>query len=260
VLTEAGGILHAYAKQIVDMADRAACEVSALRAAPRGSAVIGVPPTIGTVLTVPLVQQFKRDFPHISLQVLEGYSGYVMEWLATGRIDVAVLYDASKTSTLQTEPLIQEELFLVGPPGDPYGWGNDTVPASVLEKIPCILPSPRHGMRTLIDSTLKEAGLQANIDYEIDALSPVLSLIEQGAGFTILPYASVHRLAKAGQLATWAIVEPRLTRQMVLATSNRRPTTTTTRILAKVVRALVRDLVAEGLWAPRFSREHAVTS
>jgi DNA-binding transcriptional LysR family regulator len=90
----------------------------------------------------------------------------------------------------------------VGPPGDPYGWGNGPVPASVLEKIPCVLPSARHGMRTLIDSTLKEAGLQANVVYEIDALNPVLSLIEQGAGFTILPYASVHRSWPAGQLAS----------------------------------------------------------
>lgn len=115
-------------------------------------------------------------------------------------------------------------------------------------------------MRTLIDSTLKEAGLRANVGYEIDALNPVLSLIEQGAGFTILPYASVHRLVEAGQLACWPIVEPRLTRQMVLATSNRRPTTITTRALANMVRRLVKDLVADGLWTPRMSRGDAVAS
>jgi LysR family transcriptional regulator, nitrogen assimilation regulatory protein len=260
VPTKAGEVLNSYAKQIVDLTDRASCEVSAMRAAPRGQAVIGVPPTIGTVLTVPLVQRFKREFPNVSLQVIEGYSGYVREWLATGRVDVAVLYNAPKTSTLQTEPLIQEELFLVGPPSDPLGFGDGPVAAEALGRIPCILPSPRHGMRALVDSTLKLASLHANVVYEIDALNPVLSLIEQGAGFTILPLASVHRQVQAGQLAYWPIVEPRLTRQMVLATSRRRPTTITTRALAKMTRQLVKDLVAQGLWTPRTTPVEAVAS
>lgn len=251
VLTDAGEMLIEYAREIVDKADRASCEVAALREAPRGQAVIGLPPSFGAVLTVPLVQRFKAEFPQVSLQVLEGYSGYVMEWLASGRVDVAVLYDAAKTSTLLTEPLIHEELYLIGPPEDPRGFGDAPVLARTLGEVPCILPSPRHGMRTLVDSSLERVGLRANVVYEIDSLHPVLSLIKQGAGFTILPHASAQRLAEAGTIASWPIVEPTLTRRMVLATSTRRPTTVTTRALAKMVHRLVRELDADGVWAPR---------
>jgi len=34
--------------------------------------VIGMPPSVGAVLTVPLVQQFRIEFPLVSLGVIEG--------------------------------------------------------------------------------------------------------------------------------------------------------------------------------------------
>lgn len=250
VLTDAGRLLCDHARQIINAAELASSELTALRAAPSGTVVIGVPPTVGTVLTVPLVMRYRRDYPNVALRVIEGYSGHVLEWLSTGRIDVAVLYNAPRTSTLQTEPLIEEELFLIGPPGEEADLVAP-VDGRTLETLPLILPSPRHGLRALVDSLLKEAGCKPNVVFEIDALTPELSLVEEGVGYAILPYASVHRQVRAGWLTCRPIVDPRMKRQMVLATSTQRPTTVLTRDLAKMVRVLVRDLVADGVWMPR---------
>ena len=100
-----------------------------------------MPPSVGAVLTASLVRQFRDEFPNVSLGVMEGFSGHVLEWLTTGRIDVAVLYNAPRTNALVTEPLLTDELFLLGPVGDPAGAGNGAVAASHLARIPLILPS-----------------------------------------------------------------------------------------------------------------------
>lgn len=61
---------------------------------------------------------------------------HLLEWLITGKIDVAVLYNAPRTSNLRAEPLLKEEISLLGPIGDPAGLGSGPVAAARLAEIP----------------------------------------------------------------------------------------------------------------------------
>ncbi|GHC78236.1 LysR substrate-binding domain-containing protein [Limoniibacter endophyticus] len=253
VVTEAGEMLVDKARTILNAADCVANEMNSLRASPSGKLVIGLPPTAGSVIAVPLIQRFRESFPRVKLKVQEGYSGHVLEWLSTGRIDVAVLYDAPKTSTLITQPLIEEELLLIGPRTTPLELRDRPVTGAVLGELPLILPSHPHGLRVLIESLLGAEKIYPEVDYEIDSLRATMELVEDGIGYTILPYASVHRKVLAGDLVAMPIIEPRLSRQLVLATSTQRPTTVVTRALAQAVKTLVRDLVDQGVWVPRIA-------
>ena len=51
VLTEAGKLLENYASAILEQASRATTEIAALRSNPRGTIVIGMPPSVGNWLT-----------------------------------------------------------------------------------------------------------------------------------------------------------------------------------------------------------------
>jgi LysR family nitrogen assimilation transcriptional regulator len=101
---------------------------------------------------------------------------------------------------------------------------------------------------------LGEAGITPNVILEAEAMSSTLKLGEQGVGHTILSCSSVHRRVGAGRVKLWPIVEPRLARQLILATSSQRPITAATRDLADMVRSQVREPLRQGLWFPR---EHA---
>jgi LysR family nitrogen assimilation transcriptional regulator len=254
VLTEAGTAFVARARTILDTARLAAAEIDQMRGDPSGKIVIGLPPTAGAVLTVPLIQRFRKELPRVRLKVQEGYSGHVLEWLSTGRIDVAVLYNAPKTSTLLTQPLIEEELLLIGPPTTPAALRAGPVTGKDLAGLPMILPSHPHGLRVLLENLLAAHQVELNVEYEIDSFQACLGLVEEGLGYTVLPYAGVHRQVAAGQLVVTPIVEPRLARQLVLATSTQRPMTQTTRALARTVTQLVRDLVHDGIWMPKSNR------
>ncbi|HKB83451.1 MAG TPA: LysR substrate-binding domain-containing protein [Burkholderiales bacterium] len=251
VLSEAGKILEQHARGVLETTAGARRAINALGSAPAGRVVIGMPPSVGAVLTAPLVRQFRAEFPKVSLGVMEGFSGHVLEWLTTGRIDVAVLYNAPRTSTLVTEPLLTDELFLLGPAGDPAGAGNGEVHASDLARIPLILPSRPHGLRVLVDDFLSGIGVAPNVQVEIDAMPSTLSLVEGGIGYTILSYSSAHHLIEAGRIRKWSIVDPTMTRSLVVATSTQRPVTKAARTLVGFVRKQVETLVAEGRWAPR---------
>jgi LysR family nitrogen assimilation transcriptional regulator len=251
VLTEAGKVLNLYAKDLVETVDRAASEVMALKSSPRGTIVIGLPPSVGIVLTVPLVQHFREAFPLISLRVIEGFSGHVLEWLLTGKIDVAVLYNAPRTGSLRAEPLLTDELFLLGPAEGGILPDAESVPARLLSEIPLILPARPHGLRMLVDSMLGEAGIVPRVEIEVEAMPSTLGLVENGVGYTILSYSTAHARVQAGRMRAWRIVEPGITRQLILATSSQRPTTPAMRSLVAMVRQEVRSLTEQGLWLPK---------
>jgi LysR family nitrogen assimilation transcriptional regulator len=251
VLSEAGKIFEQHARGVLETTAGARRALYALASTPAGRVVIGMPPSVGAVLTASLVRQFRSEFPKVSLGVMEGFSGHVLEWLMTGRIDVAVLYNAPRTSVLVTEPLLTDELFLLGPVSDPAGAGNGTVAASQLARIPLILPSRPHGLRVLVDDLLSGIGVAPNVQVEIDAMPSTLSLVESGIGYTILSYSSAHHLIEAGRIRKWSIVEPTMTRSLVVATSTQRPVTKAARALVGLVRKQVDALIAEGRWAPK---------
>ena len=225
-----------------------------------------MPPTASALLTVPLVRRVREVYPRVKLKVDVGYSGHVLEWLSTGRIDVAVLYDSPKTSTLLTQPLIREELFLIGSRETPARLRSSSISAMELSELPMILPSNPHGLRHLVETILGGIKVTPNIVCEIDDLDASLKLVELGLGYTILPYAAVVEKIKAEDLVAVPIVSPRIIRQLVLATSTQRPVTLVTRALTRMMTQLVRDLVQEGIWvrdldcAQGFSPPHASQS
>ena len=244
VLSEAGKLLETYAKEIIQTASKASFEIMAMKAAPRGRITIAMPPSIGWVLTAPLVMRCRGEFPMIALHVVEGFSGHVTEWLSTGRIDIGVVYNAPRLPSLLTEPLLEERLVLLGPANDPAAVGGGTVPASRLEDVPLILPARPHGLRLLIDRTLEKLGIVANVQLELDAMASTLGLVEAGAGYAILCDAAVRHLVAAGRIRSWPIDAPTISRQLMLATSTQRPASVATRVVAKLIRAQVSELFA----------------
>ena len=246
VLSTAGELVAGHARQMVDISDRLKVEMAARRGEPSGKVVIAMPPSIGWVLTVPLVQRCLAAFPAISLHAVEGFSGHVLEWLATGRVDIGIVYNAPKHPTLLMEPLLEEELILLGPWGDPAGLGPGPVNAHRLASVPLIMPARPHGLRVQVDNEMHRAGVTLRIEHEMDAMASTLALVEAGVGYTILCYAATHPRIVANRLRWWPLTDPPLVRHLMLATAVQRPMTSA----AKIVIRLVRGLVGELCWTP----------
>ena len=253
VLSEAGKILDSYARSTLDTVDRARTEITALRAKPQGRVVIAMPPSIGWVLTGPLVRRCREAFPDITLHVVEGFSGHVAEWLSTGRVDVGIVYNASRRASLNTEPLFADDLVVLGPAGNPAGLEGATVPARRLADIPLILPARPHGLRVLIDQVLAQLDLTARVEFEVDAMPSTLGLVEEGVGYTVLSETAAAQRIAAGRIRAWTIVDPVITRQLILATSTQRPMSVATRLVTR----LIRDQAAHAFGKTREARDSA---
>lgn len=84
VLTEAGELLLERARAILSEASAITSDIDSMRASPSGKLILGLPPTANAILSVPLIERFRENYPRVKLKVQEGYSGHVLEWLSTG--------------------------------------------------------------------------------------------------------------------------------------------------------------------------------
>jgi LysR family nitrogen assimilation transcriptional regulator len=75
-------------------------------------------------------------------------------------------------------------------------------------------------------------------------------LAEGGLGYTILSYSSVRELVTAKRLRIWRIVDPTITRTLVITTTSQRPTTKPVRDLTRIFQELIASHVRDGRWSP----------
>lgn len=250
-LTEAGERFLVSATDIVDRADAAVRDMQALRKTTAGSVVLGIPPMLAEFLLVPLVTRFNADFPAVSLRVRDAISGYILEWLVTGQVDVAVVYNAPKRAKLALETLISDELMLVGAAG--HGAVKTDAPIDLAEalKLPLVLPSPMHGLRDVIDSAAALISVRPNILLEIEGMNSLIRFAEEGYAYTFLPFGSVSYHVARGLLSVRPIVNPTVPSVLAVAMSTKRPATQAMKQLFRYLREDVAQLLETQVWQDR---------
>src|ERR1700745_321781 len=83
-LTDAGKRLFDHSIAVLQLVTHAREDLGASRDEPVGRVPIGLPPSIGRQLTLPIIDRFKQELPAAKLAVVEGLSSHIVEWVTTG--------------------------------------------------------------------------------------------------------------------------------------------------------------------------------
>lgn len=247
-LTQSGEVFREHALEMVASLDLARERIESARQNPIGEIALALPPSVGLILTVPLASRFKHEFPNVRLRIVEAFSGHVQEWLMTGQIDVAVLYDARPVPNLVADKLLTEDLCLLGPVEHESNPAGDAVDLAEVAKLPLILPNKPHGLRLIVDRAFAQIDAEPSLQMEVDAMPSTLRLVQSGWGYTILSRSTVHDRIEAGIIRAWRIMNPAIPRTLLLATTTQRPHTPASRELARIVREEVGRQVQAGIW------------
>jgi LysR family transcriptional regulator, nitrogen assimilation regulatory protein len=253
LLTDAGVKFLGRAKMILDDADRAVQEARSLQGRPMGLVSVGLPPSIGSILSVPTVTRVRSLYPEIQLQLTEGYSGHIQEWLLSGRLDIGVLYVPQRSADTNFHRLANEHLYLLGSPElvRRHIGHAASVDFEATLNLPLILPTRPHAIRRLLDEAAAKKHKEYNCPIEVNAFQAVRDLVLKGQCFTILPVSNVLPEIDGCRLDAVRIVNPELTQIVGLMTSTHHPPSFATTTVAKVVRDLAHELVNTSAWPER---------
>ena len=178
---------------------------------------------------------------------MSAYTGYLLDWLHRGEIDLAVLYDPRSARSLRSRPLLLENLFLIGPPEARFS----TVRAVSFRELAgkrLLLPSTRHGLRTIVERCAADAEITLDVVVEADSYATLKDLVRHGHGWTILPLAPIHEDVTARALTAAPLIDPVPVRRLVLSFPMDRPTPRLARFAGKAIVDIVADQVERALW------------
>ncbi|MCD6734177.1 MAG: LysR family transcriptional regulator [Burkholderiaceae bacterium] len=250
-LTEAGQRLFEHSVGILQMVSRAREDMGASRDEPVGRIVIGLPPSMGRQLTLPLIDAFRQQLPRARLAIVEGLSAHITEWIVTGRVDLGLLHNPDAAPALEITPLLDEPLCLVQPAPGGRGRGRTPrgpLPLRELPGFPLIVPDRSHAIRKLLETQAMLAGLELDIAWEVASVPSIVDLVCAGYGYAVLSAGAVAASGRAAELAVRPLVEPQLSSVLCLATSAHKRPTPLVRHASRLLRGLV-----EALPMPRLS-------
>jgi LysR family nitrogen assimilation transcriptional regulator len=241
-VTEAGKRLVDYARGILHQVARAEEDLRDPRGALSGRVAVGLPPSIAKTITVPLTKTFRTRLPRATLSIIEGMSATMQEWLALGRLDIALLYNPVPAPGVDTAPLLEEDLFLIAP----RSGRRRAAPVNLadLPALPLIIPNRPHAIRALVEARLTALGRKPLIAFEIDGVPSILELVAEGLGYAVLPRTAMLTSARPEAYVARPIVRPRLKSRLAIAVSSLRPVTPTQQAGLELIRELGRSVLA----------------
>jgi LysR family nitrogen assimilation transcriptional regulator len=217
-LTEAGERFRLLADGLVRSIENLQLEVANLSNQPSGLVVVGLPPSIAHLVTIPLIEACEARFPKVTLRIIEALSVFLVDWLELGKIDVAVLTDPRESYALERRELADEDMVLVGVPARvPDGLAS--VSLDRLDDYRIIISQ---GFERVMQPWCEAANVTPQYAMKLDSVPIVRDMVLRGIYCTIVPYGMVHTDVVAGRLNAVRF-DPPITRRLVLAFSSRRP-------------------------------------
>lgn len=246
VPTDAGLAFFRQAQLALRHADDAVQAAQQARLA--GHVSVGLPSTTAAVLGAPFLQAMNERYPDIRLHLVEALSGHLTDMLNGRLLDLAIVFHAESARRWSVMPLLDEPLFLFARPDMPGVPAGGATRLEAIADLPLVLPSGRHGLRALVNNAFLQLGRTPRVVAEVDGLSLLMDVVQQGGAATIQPSSATARIAP-GQLQMARIDDAHLFRSNLLASLSDEELSPAALAARLVLADVSRTLAREGKWA-----------
>ncbi len=153
VPTEAGLAFFREAQLTLRHADQAARVAQHARLT--GTVSVGLAPTTAAVLAMPFMRAMRERYPDVRLHMVESLSGHLTAMLNARQLDLAILFNTQAATRWSVMPLLEEKLLLIRARrhmSPTAAASTRSISTARLAKLPLILPTGTHGLRSVIDA------------------------------------------------------------------------------------------------------------
>ncbi len=237
--TELGLALLPRAKAVLAESEQLVVEAGGMRGSPIGSVDLGVVPGWAQPLISTLCSRLLRDYPRVRLRVHEAYSGQVEEWVATGRVEVAIFNRYRRGVVRGAEPVMRGDMMLVGPRGHAALRHND-VPFRALEGVALAAPVWPNGLTSVMVEHAARQGISLNFVMEGSSSAILREAVARSGLCTVFPRGFTEREMAGPLFAASRIVKPAIEQTTWLAVGTHRPASLAVRTVARLVREILK--------------------
>jgi LysR family cyn operon transcriptional activator len=192
-LTDAGTAYLRYAQRALQDLEAGRRAIHDVQELSRGSLRLAMTPTFMAYLMGPLLMEYNRRYPGITVDVLEMPQDRMEALLNEDLLDVGIAFDDTRTPDVETQVLFVEALALMVGKSHPYASQPSSKRGSVtlreFEKEALVLLNQEFATRHYVDRYCRQHGVVPRISMEVNSISAVIELVSRSTLATLLPAA-----------------------------------------------------------------------
>jgi LysR family carnitine catabolism transcriptional activator len=150
----------------------------------RGRVALALLPSLAAGWLPDVLAAFHAEYPEIELEVGDVLSENCVEWVRTGRADIAIAATRVDTPELRAEPFQTDDFFLVARRGHPLLDMPDPKPRDLLP-FDFVHLSRNSSVRQYLDAATLP--LKMRTLMEVDQLATVMGMVRAGVGISVVP-------------------------------------------------------------------------
>lgn len=180
-----------------------------------GEVRLGAVGTVAQGVLIDVVGKFCAMHPRVSISITDGYGPSLVDALAHGRVEAAIVNKMRQPTHMLVSDLKEEELLvLTGPKHRDLG---PVVDIKELANLKLALPTLQDGIRGLIQAQAEKHDVEITPIVQLDSIPARLRLVAEQDFATILP-RGVAALYAASSGLNLSSVSPNLYRSLVVMT------------------------------------------
>lgn len=243
--TEAGLAFWQQAQLALRHADEAVHAAQHARLS--GQVSLGMTPTTASVLGLPLLQAMRSQYPDVRLQIIESLSGNLATLLNARQLDLAIVFQTSERGRWHTQPLLDEQLFLIAHRELFEAPQNRSLSLKSVARLPLVLPSGHHGLRAVLDAAFERAQIWPDLIAQVDGLAMLMDIVQARIAATIQPGAAMARITSP-DLRAYALKDKGLRRPSFLATLPEEELSPAALAMRRIIQEVAAELVDSSRW------------
>ncbi len=195
MMTDAGLQVVQRAKEILKLEDEIKKLSENHRNPLAGDIKLGAFPTLAPYYFPKIVPFINRNFPDVSLYLVEEKTEKLIEMLDRGEIDAAFLAMPIKNRKFTVRKVFSEKFFLAAPKhvqGSSMKFKKDKVSLEDIKDQKLLLLEDGHCLRDQAMQVCRLSGARENKSFRATSLETLRNMVASGMGMTLMPAMAMH--------------------------------------------------------------------
>ena len=244
--TPDGKILVEHARKVLRELDQIREVLTSTPSNPSGRVRVGLPTSACRGLSVPLIDAAASRYPGITLHIIEAMSGYLDEWIESGKLDIALLYNQKAFENVAWTEMMVEDLMLITASGSDLA-ARDHVTFTELTRLKLVIPGQPNTVRLVLEHLAAKLDLEFKAVLDCDSLQAIIELVKSGYA-TVMPQFAVNHAIATGDLCAVPLVNPTPSWRLSVVLSKRTANTHGSAAIAQLLAETISTMVERKAW------------
>jgi DNA-binding transcriptional LysR family regulator len=219
-LTEAGEVLYRYTEQLITLSTEALDAVRTAAGVAGQTLKLGVGHTLATYLLPGTLRRYRSQYPEDRVRLSVGNTGELLELLASGAIDVALVGSPAEHAEIITEPFMRDRLVVIVGSDDLWADREAAALDNLRERL-LLTREPGSALYRTIAQLMGESYLTGESVMLLGETEAIKRSVELGLGVALIQGIAIEREVESGTLKALALVEADDSRTYLIATRKR---------------------------------------